>query len=152
MPGPERRSPRLREFDYATDGVYLVTACARDRACILGAVADDELRLNRFGQIVERCWLEIPTHFPTVDLDAFVVMPNHIHGILWLSRAGHAPPLHRVVGSFKSAASRAAGQALWQRSFYDRVIRNDEELRALREYVEENPLRWALDLENPASR
>lgn len=91
-------------------------------------------------------------HFPAVALDAFVVMPNHIHGILWLSRAGHAPPLHRVVGSFKSAASRATGHSLWQRSFYDRVVRNDEELRALREYVEENPLRWVVDLENPASR
>jgi len=152
MPGPERKSPRLREYDYATAGAYFVTACLRDRACLLGSVEADEMRLSRLGRIVEHCWLEVPVHFLAVALDAFVVMPNHIHGILWLSRAGHAPPLHRVVGSFKSAASRAAQRRLWQRSFYDRVIRDDEERRALREYVEENPVRWAVDLESPASR
>ena len=152
MPGPKRKSPRLREYDYATAGAYFVTVCARDRSCLFGAIADDEMKLNRLGRTVEQCWLEIPVHFPTVALDAFVVMPNHIHGLVVLSRAGHAPPLHLAIGSFKSAASHAAGHSVWQRSFYDRVIRDDEELRALREYVEENPLRWALDLENPASR
>lgn len=152
MPGPKRKSPRLHAYDYATAGAYFVTVCVRNRACRLGLVEADEMKLGRLGRVVEECWLEIPLHFPAVALDAFVVMPNHIHGILWLSRAGHAPPLHRVVGSFKSAASRATGHSLWQRSFYDRVVRNDEELRALREYVEENPLRWVVDLENPASR
>jgi putative transposase len=69
-----------------------------------------------------------------------------------LRRAGQAPPLHTVIGAFKAGVSREVGWSIWQRSFYDRVIRNDEELRALREYVEENPLRWAVALENPASR
>jgi REP element-mobilizing transposase RayT len=87
-----------------------------------------------------------------VRLDRFVVMPNHVHAIVWLdSRAGQAPPLHRLVGGFKAAASRAAGRPLWQRSFHDRVIRDDAELEALRRYVAENPLRWALDRENPAA-
>ena len=153
MPGPERRSPRLRGYDYAAEGAYFVTVCARRRACLFGAVVGDQMKPRRVGTIVERCWLEIPLHYPTVALDAFVVMPNHLHGILWLSvGAGHAPPLHRVIGSFKSAATKAATRSIWQRSFYDRVIRNDEELRALREYVAENPLRWALDLDSPARR
>jgi putative transposase len=100
MPGPKRKSPRLREYDYATAGGYFVTVCVRDRACHLGLVEADEMKLSRVGRAVQRCWLEIPVHFSGVSLDAFVVMPNHIHGILWLSRAGHAPPLtsrHRVV-------------------------------------------------------
>jgi putative transposase len=130
-----------------------VTVCTRNRASVLASVQGEGTKLSPLGEIVRRCWLEIPGHYPTVSLDTFIVMPNHIHGIVWLGvGAGHAPPLHRVVGSFKSAASRACGRPLWQRSFYDRVIRNDDELRGLREYVGENPLRWALDLENPARR
>lgn len=150
MPGPRRKSPRLREYDYSSFGACLVTVCARDRECLFGDVANDEMRLNGVGCIVEGCWSEIPVHFPALMTDAFVVMPNHIHGIVWLARAGHAPPLPVVIGSFKAAASRTAGRPLWQRSFHDRVIRDDCELRAFRQYVADNPLRWAIDRENPS--
>jgi putative transposase len=152
MPGPERRSTRLATYDYASAGPYFITACALDRRCLFGVVIDDEMRASRLGKLVAACWAEIPRHFPTVVLDAFVVMPNHLHGILWWGGAGHAPPLHVVVGAFKSAASRAAGRRLWQRSFHDRVIRNEAELRVLRQYVIDNPLKWALDRENPSRR
>jgi REP element-mobilizing transposase RayT len=150
MPGPERTSPRLGRYDYTSPGAYFVTVCARDRACLFGTIVDDKMRENRLGRIVADCWTALPNHFPLVELDAFVVMPNHLHGIVWLPRAGHAPPLPRLIGSVKSAASRAAGNPLWQRSFYDRVIRNETELRLLRQYIAENPLRWALDRENPS--
>lgn len=149
MPGPKRKSPRLHEYDYAARGAYLVTACARDRACLFGTIVKGEMRLSEFGRIVRERWLEIPAYFPSVTLDMFVVMPNHLHGILWLSRAGQAPPLPVVIGSFKAAASRTAGRPLWQRSFHDRVIRDEGELQAFRQYVADNPLRWAIDRENP---
>jgi putative transposase len=93
-----------------------------------------------------------PDAFPCDELDAFVVMPNHVHGILWLARAGHAPPLHRVIGSFKAAVSRRARIRVWQRSFHDRVIRNETELRMFRQYIVDNPIKWAVDRENPRSR
>lgn len=149
MPAPERKSPRIRDYDYATAGAYFVTLCARDRECLFGRIADDRMRLSRVGQVVKGCWTDIPAHFRTAGLDAFVVMPNHVHGIVWLSRAGHAPPLPVVIASFKAAASRAAGQALWQRSFHDRVIRSESELQAMRQYVVDNPIKWAVDRENP---
>ena len=82
-----RRSIRLRGYDYSQAGAYFVTACVQSRECLFGAVADGELRLNRYGEIVMRCWDELPAHYPTVELDAFVVMPNHIHGILVLTGA-----------------------------------------------------------------
>jgi putative transposase len=151
MPGPERKSPRLRQYDYATSGAYFVTVCARARACLFGESLDEDIRLSQTGQLVKRCWIDLPIHFPGMALDAFIVMPNHLHGIVWLSRAGHAPPLPVVIGSFKSVASRTAGRPLWQRSFYDRVIRDEDELRALQKYVVQNPLRWALDNENSSS-
>ena len=77
-------------------------------------------------------------------------MPNHIHGILVLVGAGYIRPLPGVIGLFKAAVSRQAGRPVWQRSFHDRVIRDDDELEALRRYIEDNPLRWAVDRENPA--
>jgi putative transposase len=117
---------------------------------LFGTVVGDEMKPNRLGRVIEECWASIPDHFPAVGLDAFVVMPNHVHGIVWLPGAGHAPPLPVLIGSFKSAVSRLAGGPLWQRSFYDRVIRSDSELRALRQYVTDNLVRWALDRENPA--
>jgi putative transposase len=90
MPGPKRISPRLREYDYASAGAYFITACTRGRACLVGAIVGDTMRLNRFGKVAEACWAGIPRHLPAVTLDAFVVMPNHIHGIVCLTRAGHA--------------------------------------------------------------
>jgi len=129
-----------------------VTVCAFGRRFLFGAVMQDEMRLSPLGEVVRREWTAIATRWGGVELDAFAVMPNHLHGIVALTGAGRAPPLQTIIGSFKAGVSRRAGCSVWQRSFYDRVIRDDEELRALREYVEENPLRWALDLENPASR
>lgn len=87
-----------------------------------------------------------------MELDAFVTMPNHIHGILMLTdtvKAGHARPLPTIIGGFKSAVSRRVGSAVWQRSYWDRVIRNQNELNFIRHYIDENPLCWPSDQENP---
>ncbi|CAN5233503.1 transposase [soil metagenome] len=149
MPQPQRRSPRLKGYDYSTEGAYLVTVCSAGRACIFGGISGDVMQRTSTGKIVERCWRESPVHYPAASTDALVVMPNHVHRILWLERAGHAPPLHRVVSSFKSAASRLAGRPPWQRSFHDRIIRDETELQALREYIESNPFKWTVDQENP---
>ena len=101
---------RLRLF--ASRG-YFVTLCAVDRKCLFGEIVDDEMRLNQIGTVVASCWGEIPKRFPNVTLDEFVVMPNHLHGILLLGDAvaGHARPLTVIVGSFKSAVSRFPGLA-----------------------------------------
>jgi putative transposase len=152
LPRPKRRSLRLPDFDYSSDGLYFVTICSRDRACLFGSVVDDAVRLSRLGRIVEDEWRGMPLRWrSSVVLDEFVVMPNHLHGIVWLTRAGHAPPLQTVIGSFKSGVSRGAGRPVWQRSFHDRVIRNEGELDAYRDYVAANPVNWALDRENPRS-
>jgi len=157
---PQRRRLRLAGYDYAQAGVYFVTICARGHACLFGKVLDGIMERNFAGETVARCWEEIPRHFPEVELDALVVMPNHVHGVLLFgegddrecdtaragdaSRAGHARPLHVVIGSFKSAVSRRLG-AVWQRSYWDRVVRSGEELDQIRAYIEDNPLRWPVD-------
>ncbi len=149
-----RRPLRLRGFDYSSSGGYFVTICTHRREQLFGQCLQDEVCLAPAGVAVLACWAEIPAHFP-FELDAFVVMPSHVHGIVFLVRAGHAPPLQTVVGSFKSAAAREVnvlrgtpGAPVWQRGFYDHVMRDEEDLERIREYIATNPARWTSDPEN----
>jgi REP-associated tyrosine transposase len=167
-----RRSLRLKNFDYAQDGLYFITICIHRRQCLLGSAIDGGVRLNRHGEIAEMCWRAIPRHFPHAVLDEFVIMPNHIHGIIAVG-ARHTVPLHTgvenfgkpvggsiptIVRSFKSAVSklinehhRTPGVPVWQRNYYEHVIRDEKSLDRLREYIVNNPLRWSFDPENPAA-
>lgn len=149
LPGNDCEVPikRLPDHDYSAPGAYFVTICTYRRALTFAS--------PRVVGVVRACWKEIPSHF-AVDLDVFVVMPNHVHGILMLPRAGHARPLQVVIGSFKAAAARSInvlrgspGAPVWQRGYYERVVRSEDELEALREYVVTNPGSWNADPENP---
>jgi putative transposase len=168
-----RRSIRLPQYDYTQPGAYSITICTHARTPLFGEIADGTVRLNRFGEMVEQCWREIPDHAHHARLDVFVVMPNHVHGILVLGhrvpgkgtpcrapteRFGEPVPgsLPTILRSFKSAPARQVnglrgrpGGRVWQRGYYERAIRNERELTAVRRYVVENPLRWDLDPENP---
>ena len=183
-----RRSIRLLAYDYAQAGGYFVTICAQNRECAFGEVLDGQMVLNEPGRMVETVWGELPQHYPGVEVDALVVMPNHLHGIIMLVGAGpwarpEAGPracpdnpgqpqgvaptgttsLPDVVHRFKSLTTaryrRGVLQGrwlpfpgrLWQRNYYEQVIRSEEELDAMRQYIADNPLRWAEDRENPAN-
>ena len=161
-----RRSIRLPGHDYRSPGAYFVTACTHGGACILES--------SEFQAVVGETWKEIPLHFPHTRPDEFVVMPNHVHGIVWIldteSAVGaqHAAPLRgdiptvrpgslgAIVRSFKSAAAKrinqirgTLGAPVWQRNYYERVVRSEDELDRIREYVGLNPLKWQFDRENP---
>ncbi len=180
-PLPQRRSLRLLDHDYSQAGAYFVTICTQERMCIFGQVVDGSMRLNALGEIVWSCWEDMPDHRPEVELDAFVVMPNHMHGIAVIadrrdgvgdgSQTGEtslAPTVRRegdrratlgaIVGAFKAAVTRATNelpgktrQPLWQRGYYEHVIRSEVALSRIREYIEQNPAKWALDHDNPAN-
>jgi REP element-mobilizing transposase RayT len=128
-----------------------VTVCATDRACLFGEVAGDRMVLGALGRIVHSAWQGVGRYHDGIDLDALIVMPNHVHAIVILDRSSprRPPPIPAVVGMAKARASRRAGVPIWQRGFHDRVIRDERELEAAREYIETNPMRWALDRENP---
>ena len=149
MPSPpERKRVRIPDFDYAKPGAYYVTICTAGRKSTFGEVKDQVVLLTQLGRVVRENWLAIPSHFPGVTLDECVVMPNHLHGILWLpERAGHARPLPAIVGSFKSAVSRQVGQPVWQRSYFEHVIKTNEALGRIRRYIETNPSIWDTDPE-----
>ena len=164
-----RRPQRLVGFDYTRHGAYFVTICSVLRACIFGEIVGDKMQPNDFGNIVATTWHEIPEHYPHVTLDEFIVMPNHIHGVLFLGGKTAAPTttdkshgpargsLGTVVGSFKSAVTReinrmqgTRGVSIWQRNYHDRIIRDEHELMTIRAYILDNPRKWADDTENPA--
>ena len=156
----DRKQPRLTSFDYATPGAYFITICSHDKQVIFGNVRDGRVVLNTLGQLVDSHWRKLPEHWPHASVDLYVVMPNHLHGILMLEsvdETGQAASATTIVGGFKSGVTkewRLLSQdrmaTIWQRGFYDRVIRDEDELRAVQEYIQNNPLRWELDRDNPA--
>jgi REP element-mobilizing transposase RayT len=144
-----RKRLRLAGFDYASTGGYFVTVCTRGKECLFGQIEEYRMLLSPLGQVVEYALDGISDFHPGVELDASIVMPNHVHVIVFLDGRLRPPPLPAVIGAFKARASRRAGYALWQRGYHDRIVRNESELAALGKYVEANPLRWAIDRENP---
>ncbi|MHB0877027.1 MAG: transposase [Anaerolineae bacterium] len=246
-----RRSTRLPGYDYTQAGAYFITMVTRERECLFGDVVEGSMQLSAWGEVALACWRAIPCHMPSTRLDAVVVMPNHVHGVLWIvdesdgvdavdaaaamavgaqhaapspydgapspspapssdprtpappraasppvptqegpqergqqraqeraqvqqraqthERAQHAAPLPisaamrvtagslgAVVRSYKAAVARqinadrdASGDPVWQRNYYEHVVRDEPSLDRVRRYVEENPRRWASDDENP---
>jgi REP element-mobilizing transposase RayT len=176
-----RRSIRLKGYDYSQAGAYFVTICTHNRECLFGKINDGTMFLNEMGEIAKQCWLEIPNHFPNVTLDEFVIMPNHIHGIIIINDNGGAndnsPPQQiqqnksfrspsRTIGSiirgYKIGVTKLCRQnagvnnnsplQIWQRNYYEHIIRNENELNKIRQYIINNPLKWSLDFENPVKK
>ncbi|MAU10378.1 MAG: transposase [Anaerolineaceae bacterium] len=180
-----RRSIRLRHYDYRDPGAYFVTICTYRNHCVFGNVQDDAVILSDQGLIAKSIWEQIPTHFSFITLDHFVIMPNHVHGILLIGEnannlhtreqpdtqtdvgAQYIVPLHQIKRSFgsmvagslpsiirtyKAAVTReinrvcnTSSSKIWQRNYYEHVIRDERDLNRIREYIQTNPSRWAQD-------
>ncbi len=165
MSDHHRRSIRLPGYDYASPGAYYITLVAANRDCLFGRVEAGQFELSTLGGIVSNEWLATPQIRPGVTLGAFVVMPNHLHAIIWLPKTDVEPmarplgfgrrSLSSVVSGYKATVTRqhrAAVQhsnaVVWLRSFYEHVIRDEDDLAAIEAYIEQNLLRWAEDSEN----
>jgi REP element-mobilizing transposase RayT len=170
-----RVSVRLRDYDYSQAGAYFVTICTAYMACLFGNVIGWKVELSILGEMAFEYWAEIPNHFKTIQLDEFIVMPNHIHGMLVITDSCrgvkfNAPTSKRgnyysrispmqntlsvVVRTYKSAVSRWCKQNgyrdfQWQRNYYEHIIRSEKDLTKVREYIVTNPVKWDLDCENP---
>jgi REP element-mobilizing transposase RayT len=183
-----RRSIRLHGADYAATGGYFITICTQEKRSLFGTVADRAMGLNDAGRMVESTWLALPQRFPTIELDSFVIMPNHFHAVIWFltpdsrffhtdvgaslvdaqnttspnvdpNRAGTspAPTLGFVIGAFKSLSTNAYirgvrnqgwhrfDRRLWERNYYERISRKEDDLHKIRYYVETNPSYWQRD-------
>ena len=163
-----RKSIRLKGYDYSQAGYYFVTAAALNMQCIFGEIIGDEMRLSRFGEVVKEEWLRSAEKRREIELDQFVVMPNHIHGIIIIKRAQHAVPVRESFGrpaagslptimrAFKAATAKTInelrgtpGKAVWHRNYYEHIIRDDKDLDRIREYIFYNPSQWNEDADNP---
>ena len=160
-----RTSNRLRGWNYANTAAYFVTLVVRERTCLFGEVVNGEMILNPFGSVVDESWRWLREQYDHIELDAYVVMPNHLHGIIVITdnqsgqSVSQGKPLGRLIGAFKTVSTKqinelrsTPGESIWQRGFYDRVIRNEAELESVREYISGNPAKWDEDPENVTIR
>lgn len=168
----QRRSIRLKHYDYAEAGAYFVTVCSRNRECMFGTIMNGTVQLHELGNVVQLQWLRTAQIRNNIALDQFVVMPNHLHGIINILRRGVLPcaPVHTrrlkspsqtlgaIIRGFKSSTTKhinvmrnTPGRPVWQDNFYEHVIRNEDDLNAIRDYILNNPLQWELDEENPVN-
>ncbi|MBL7995054.1 transposase [bacterium] len=182
-----RKSIRLPGYDYSNPGAYFVTICVKDHTHLFGSIHNSVMRENEFAKIVRECWNDLPNHYPSVKLDAFVIMPNHIHGIIIILDDDHgvgaglgvdvgagfkpAPTtnttntntpkrhgLSEIIRALKTFSARrineirkSPGVSVWQRNFYEHIIRNESALYQIRKYINANPANWQLHNENSIS-
>ena len=156
---------RLQNWDYTSPGYYFVTICIKNVGAgfprpILGNAINGKMELNQSGNIVNQCWHDLKIHFENIALDYFMIMPDHIHGIIILKQSGgETPPLRitlgHVIGYFKyqttvqiNKLNNNPGTILWQRNYYDHIIRNEQSLNEIRTYINNNPSQWSLDKYN----
>lgn len=177
-----RRSIRLKGYDYAQAGLYFITIVTQDRRCLFGEIIEGQMKLNNDGSAVEKCWYNIPSHFPNTKLHEMVVMPNHFHGIIEIVAVGAkdlspnlpptTPPPTRPQGTSKTIGSIIRGfkigvtkiirantptnvlannysprrqQSIWQRNYWEHIIRNDIEYDRIARYIINNAAQWEID-------
>jgi len=154
-----KNSLRRPTFDYSSQGAYFITIITKNRRLYLGSIQHQKIALSNAGVIVWECWQAIPIHYPKIKLGTFVVMPDHVHGIINIFRdqcfrgeaclapENHSPSLGVVIGSFKSAATKKIHESGnpefgWHRRYHDHIIRDNLELTLIDQYIRDNPRRW----------
>ena len=166
-PAKRRKRIRLPYFDYRRTGLYFVTICTHRKRSTLGVAHEGSVDLSPLGRLTEACWEAVPEHSHHVELDLYVVMPNHIHALVAIDAESdpsesklkpgelRAGSLGAIIGSFKAAVTRAAraegiasGDPVWQRGFWEHIVRGPKALTRIQKYIVENPGRWPYDSEN----
>jgi REP element-mobilizing transposase RayT len=170
------RSTKLKGWDYSHNGMYSVTICTKGRESYFGEIKDKRMKLLKIGETAQKNWQEIPKHFPDVSLDEFIIMPNHIHGIIMINNVEtqnfaslhhnqynyqnkfgpQSKNLSSIIRGFKTGVKKWATMNniffQWQPGFYDHIIRNEKSLNEIREYIRINPLKWEFDKNNPGQK
>ncbi len=163
----QRKRNRLPEYNYSQTGYYFVTICTKDKRRYFGKIKNGKIELNQIGKVAEKYWEDIPKHFSFAEMDEYIIMPNHIHGIIVIDNENTVDNNHgcylqtrnmellpRIISQYKSSVTRQIRKEFgdysfaWQKSFYDRIIRNENELYSIRKYIRQNPLKWDLEKNN----
>jgi len=172
---PQRRTIRLQGYDYSSEGLYFVSICCQDKVCYFGKIQNEDVILNDAGRMMENEWYSLKERFQHIELHEFIVMPNHFHGIIELTDVenveiplvgiqintgqpqGIAPTIGEIIGAFKSITTNKYIQGvkdynwmcfnnrLWQRNYYEHIIRNGNSHQNISDYIISNPSNWAND-------
>ena len=159
----------MKGYDYAENGAYFVTVCTHRRECLFGEIMDGKMALNEYGEIVSESWKWLGVQYDYIELDAWMIMPNHMHGIIVINhdcRGGSrtAPtekpkPVGRCIGAFKTVSTKQINQirntpglSVWQRNYWEHIIRNEKSLENIRDYIINNPSKWDEDENNLLQR
>ncbi len=163
---------RLRGWDYTSDGAYFVTVCSQHRVCLFGEICGVTMQINDLGLVVAETWQWLTSQYAYVALDKWCVMPNHLHGLLIITGRGgsraapttggigaaagehveRGKPIGQLIGAFKTVSTKRVntlrgtrGEMLWQRNYWEHIVRDDAEMDDLRAYIRNNPAQWAID-------
>jgi len=181
----QRKSIRLKNYDYSQAGIYFVTICIQNRLHLFGEIVDGKMALNDAGEIANVCWGEIPLHYPNVQLHQYIIMPNHLHGIIEIVGAEYFPPVHtnpeyfppvhtnpeyfppvrgksplgNIVRGYKIGVTKwfqenknnPVGKSIWQRNYWEHIVRNENENNRISQYIIDNPAKWQNDKLNCGS-
>ena len=140
----KRKNNRIPQYDYSNINYYFVTICTKDKKCIFGYIKDERMYQTSIGEIIEDNIIKIDTIYKNIYVDDYVVMPNHLHMIISITTKSEIN-VSRIINQFKGKISKEIGHSIWQKSFYDHVIRNEKDYLRIREYIGENILKWNLD-------
>lgn len=151
---PRRKQNRLKNYDYSNNGAYFITICTQNKQSVFwkvgatnGRLRDGDL-LSEYGRIVENAILNIPKYYKTITVEKYVIMPNHIHMILLIQCNGsamHSPTVSTVIQQFKGHITKQIKRSIWQKSFHDHIIRNEQDYNKIWEYIDNNPKSWCDD-------
>ena len=141
-----RRSIRLREYDYSQEGLYFVTVCTYQRQCLFGEIIDGKMNLNDMGRMVEEQYRLLEDKYPSIVCRDYVVMPNHFHCVIQLT-SGNTAKLGQIVGFFKYRTMKCSSfpPPLWQRNYYEHIIRDRNSYADIVAYIQHNPMNWMTD-------
>lgn len=141
---PQRKNIRLKYYDYTTEGMYFITICIKDRKNILGNIKDEKIKLTETGEIVKKYIQTVEKIYKNIKVDEYIVMPNHIHIIMQVFNKNDIS-ISRIVKQYKGYITKEIGQSIWQKSFYEHIIRSEEEYYVIKEYVKNNIINWQKD-------
>jgi REP element-mobilizing transposase RayT len=144
----QRKQNRLSGYNYSKSGLYFITICAKEHERIFSEITDGVIKLTDLGEVIESEILNIPEYYKTIDIDCFVIMPNHIHAILVFTNdqiLEKTPKLSTVINQLKGSVTKQIGYSPWQRSFYEHIIRDKSDYKRIVDYIKSNPDKWADD-------
>ena len=149
-----RQSIRLKGYDYSNSGAYFITLCIQDREKLLSNISNSIVELTLAGNMIEKWWLELINKYSNIDLDEYVIMPDHFHGIVWINNYETEISIPTILKWFKAMSTneyirnvkennwKPFNKKLWQRNYYEHIIRNEKSLKNIRQYIQNNPLTY----------